>query len=240
MGFDRLGPIEYFRGVRGLFESLGVRVLGWSGPNITSVEHRAEVLLGRLREHEREGPFNLIGHSMGGLDARCVISSLGGADLVASLTTIATPHHGTEAADWRNRLLRRVGILRPVQRRRLRWLIPLAEHLEVFTRDWAQRFNDANPDVPSVPIRCWAGSAPFWNVTPLMQPIWPMMTRAEGPHDGVVAVASARYRDENFAGTIPADHLAQLGWKLGLNRFDRFDHFAFFRQILRDLAEAGH
>lgn len=40
---------------------------------------------------------NIIGHSQGGLDAR-VVASLA-PDLVASVTTIATPHHGTPVAD---------------------------------------------------------------------------------------------------------------------------------------------
>jgi triacylglycerol lipase len=40
---------------------------------------------------------NIIGHSQGGLDAR-VVASLR-PDLVASVTTIATPHHGTRIAD---------------------------------------------------------------------------------------------------------------------------------------------
>lgn len=40
---------------------------------------------------------NLVGHSQGGLDAR-VVASLR-PDLVASVTTIATPHHGTPIAD---------------------------------------------------------------------------------------------------------------------------------------------
>lgn len=40
---------------------------------------------------------NLVGHSQGGLDAR-VVASLR-PELVASVTTIATPHHGTPIAD---------------------------------------------------------------------------------------------------------------------------------------------
>ncbi len=42
---------------------------------------------------------HIIAHSMGGLDARYMISSLGYSDRVASLTTISTPHQGTPLAD---------------------------------------------------------------------------------------------------------------------------------------------
>lgn len=43
---------------------------------------------------------NIIAHSKGGIDARFLISTLGYADKVASLTTISTPHHGTEIVDY--------------------------------------------------------------------------------------------------------------------------------------------
>jgi triacylglycerol lipase len=42
---------------------------------------------------------NIIGHSMGGLDARVLVSGLGYGDRVASVTTISTPHRGTYPAD---------------------------------------------------------------------------------------------------------------------------------------------
>lgn len=42
---------------------------------------------------------HIIAHSMGGLDSRFLISKLGYGDRVASLTTISTPHRGTNIAD---------------------------------------------------------------------------------------------------------------------------------------------
>jgi triacylglycerol lipase len=45
-------------------------------------------------------PVNIVAHSMGGLDARYLITHLGMADRVRSLTTIATPHRGTYLVDW--------------------------------------------------------------------------------------------------------------------------------------------
>ena len=42
---------------------------------------------------------NLVSHSMGGLDARYVVSVLGYADRVASVTTLSTPHRGSAVAD---------------------------------------------------------------------------------------------------------------------------------------------
>lgn len=42
---------------------------------------------------------NIIAHSMGGLDSRVLISKLNYGDRVASLTTISSPHRGTNVAD---------------------------------------------------------------------------------------------------------------------------------------------
>jgi triacylglycerol lipase len=42
---------------------------------------------------------HIIAHSMGGLDSRYVISKLGYGDRVASLSTISTPHRGSNIAD---------------------------------------------------------------------------------------------------------------------------------------------
>jgi len=82
-------------------------------PPFASVETRAEVLAeaidaalagapdacGHVPETLPES-VSLIAHSMGGLDSRFVISSLGYGDgRVASLTTISTPHRGSAMAD---------------------------------------------------------------------------------------------------------------------------------------------
>ena len=42
---------------------------------------------------------NIIGHSQGGLDARWMISNLGMAPYVASLTTVSSPNRGSSIAD---------------------------------------------------------------------------------------------------------------------------------------------
>jgi triacylglycerol lipase len=57
-----------------------------------------EKVEGYLREAGAE-KVHIIAHSMGGLDARRMISKLGMAERVASLTTIGTPHLGTVLAD---------------------------------------------------------------------------------------------------------------------------------------------
>ncbi len=68
-----------------------------------SVAERAQDLKNYLQDVNRGDVFqkqvHIIGHSLGGLDSRFMISKLDMADRVLSLTTLGTPHHGTPLAD---------------------------------------------------------------------------------------------------------------------------------------------
>ncbi|WP_286883032.1 MULTISPECIES: alpha/beta hydrolase [Sphingobacterium] len=71
---------------------------GWG-----SVANNAQMLkrnLSDLAEKTGATKFNLIAHSKGGIDARYLISTLKGHQMVASLSTISTPHLGTPIADY--------------------------------------------------------------------------------------------------------------------------------------------
>ncbi len=67
-------------------------------------EHRAALLVPQIQAilaQTGKAKVNLIGHSQGGMDARVLASPNGFAmgDQIASVTTIATPNHGTLLAD---------------------------------------------------------------------------------------------------------------------------------------------
>ncbi len=67
-----------------------------------SVADSGEELTERIRQIVQERgceKVNVIAHSKGGLDCRYAISCCGAGDMVASLTTINTPHHGCLFAD---------------------------------------------------------------------------------------------------------------------------------------------
>ncbi|MBQ3253430.1 MAG: hypothetical protein IJA65_02650 [Acholeplasmatales bacterium] len=51
-------------------------------------------------EKEKTEKVNIIAHSKGGLDSKYMINNLGMEDMVASLTTLCTPHKGSEIASW--------------------------------------------------------------------------------------------------------------------------------------------
>lgn len=65
-----------------------------------SIEAIALSLKRALDAHVRGGRISLVAHSMGGLVARYYLQRLGGARRVERLVTLATPHHGSHAANF--------------------------------------------------------------------------------------------------------------------------------------------
>ncbi len=101
-GFDSLfGVVDYFYGIESDLTSGGATVYVTHVPAFNSTEARGEELLGEIEDlAARTGAkkFNLIGHSHGGLDVRYVAAMR--PDLVASVTTVGTPHQGADLADY--------------------------------------------------------------------------------------------------------------------------------------------
>jgi triacylglycerol lipase len=103
-GFEDFAGVDfvnYFYGVAERLESEGELLVftpavdPFNDSTTRGLQLLAEVEA--IVEETGAGKVNLVGHSQGGLDAR-VVASLR-PDLVASVTTIATPHHGTPVAD---------------------------------------------------------------------------------------------------------------------------------------------
>ena len=105
-GFVRLGAIEYFRGVaEHLRNELGVEAFTPQVGPVGTIAERSGQMEQRLEDHFRRNPkrMHIIAHSVGGLDARHLVSppphGRGRSDIIATLTTIGTPHHGTCLAE---------------------------------------------------------------------------------------------------------------------------------------------
>lgn len=114
---------EYYYGVRPLLEreygkrdDLSLTIIAPTVRAAESVAVRgqdlAEAIGDQLKTMPTDARAHIIAHSMGGLDARWVLTQPGMADKIASLTTIATPHQGTTlgniAYDFRT-LIRPIG-----------------------------------------------------------------------------------------------------------------------------------
>lgn len=88
---------RYWGEIPHMLRNLGVTVYEARVSPAHHVQKRGEQLYRQLIHwgHEK---YNLIGHSHGGLDARYVLEVY--PDIVSSVTTIATPHHGSKVADF--------------------------------------------------------------------------------------------------------------------------------------------
>ncbi len=107
-GFGTLdvGPIEltYFKGVVEDLAKNGEAVFVTVAPPYANSEVRAQAVAKQIDDilaRTGKAKVNLVAHSQGGLDARVLTSpnGLGYGDRIASVTTVATPHHGSKVAD---------------------------------------------------------------------------------------------------------------------------------------------
>jgi triacylglycerol lipase len=100
LGFDAIGPINYFYGIPSALRDGGAVVFTPEVSQANSTEVRGEQLLRQLQALKAQygyTKFNLVGHSHGGNTARYVAAVAPA--LVASVTTVGTPHTGSKTAD---------------------------------------------------------------------------------------------------------------------------------------------
>ena len=215
------------------YNSIRVRAAMWK----QRIEHI-------LDETQADG-LSLIAHSMGGLDARYLITQLGFHEHVHSLVTVSTPHRGTPIAEV---VLDQPDLVRD-------WLADLADYIgsraledspsdaltavsELTPEYMATTFNPSVPDHSSVQYWSYAGQAGKGTDVPL-DPFFYVLNaityKREGVNDGYVSVDSAKWG--TFLGTIDADHARQIGIASSLG--GAFDAKAFYADIARRLAQEG-
>ncbi|VTR95710.1 alpha beta-hydrolase : Putative esterase OS=uncultured microorganism PE=4 SV=1: PGAP1 [Gemmata massiliana] len=234
-GYDRVVAFgrtlkDYFPGIREQLEAVGNRVLVPRLSCTLGVSARAGELARYIQKHVPTGPVHVIGHSMGGLDARYMVSQLGMADRVRSLTTVGTPHRGSAFADWG---VGRFG----------RLLTPFFQFLGLsyqafidLTSAACRRFNETVRDVRGVRYYSVAGVCEGQWIGPEWRFPHGIVSRAEGPNDGVVSVTSATWGEHTDVWD--GDHLNLVNWP---NRLARkcgvWDSFApDYGRILRRVA----
>lgn len=96
-----LGVLDYWYGIVDALRSGGATVYVTQASAFNTTEQRGEEVLKQVEDIVARtgcGKVNLIGHSHGGLDVRYVAAVR--PDLVASVTTIGTPHKGAALADF--------------------------------------------------------------------------------------------------------------------------------------------
>jgi len=229
--------------------SRGVRALA---PNVSpydTVRARCQTWERRFRrilEETGSDRLSLIAHSMGGLDARYLISERGWHDTIDVLVTIATPHRGssvatlilnqpesvrkwlTDMADWLGTHVLEDGSANI--RQALRELTP--SYVEsTFNKEVSD-----HPDVDYWSYGCQAGEGTDIPIDPIFRYFNSYLFEHEGLNDGIVSVRSARWGE--YLGTINADHARQVGMKSRLAA--SFDANEFYASIAQRLADHGY
>lgn len=230
---------------------------------------------------------HIIAHSMGGLDSRFVISKLSNKDgvpyakLVASLTTISTPHRGSAFADKVLEVLPQsadptVNTLAGLWAKTFTDA-DLADDSDVraalhdISVGYAPEFNAAVPNAPGVYYQSWAGISSHVDLhinddeiaacdgkvesyknrsdnmldhNPLssgqLQLAEPIVSEGGQANDGMVKVTSAKWG--TFQGCIPADHMDEVGQRIGSGGpalWSRWDHIRFYRRVAFGLDAAS-
>jgi triacylglycerol lipase len=208
-GYDvlRLGGVtlaNYWPGIVATLAKAGNRVHTARLSPTAGIAQRAAQLRDFIRAASPDEPVHVIAHSMGGLDSRYMISRLGMDDRVLSLTTVGTPHRGSPFADWGVRRLKR--FVAPLFR-----MVGLPEQgFYDVTTESCQAFNDQVPDAPTVRYASVAGQiSGGWISAQWLLP-YSVISRTEGPNDGLVSVTSARWGES--ADVWEGDHLSLINW----------------------------
>lgn len=204
---DRRRP-NYWGRIPAALKAEGARVYYGNQDAWGAIEHNARVLKAgilRILAATGCGKVNIIAHSKGGLDARYMISSLNMAKSVASLTTVATTHHGSKSMD---KILRAPDKLyRAASAAANLWFRLLGDaHPDFYTASHQfstrlmREFNTNNPDSPLVFYQSHAAvmKTGFSDVFMLFPYLF--VRRTEGENDGLVTPASAAWG--NFRGVL--------------------------------------
>lgn len=208
-GFSRLGvgPItltSYFRRIPEALRGAGNRVLVTRVPAIAGIEERARRLAEQIDYAFPGEQVHIVGHSMGGLDARWMLDDPVQRRRVLSLTTIGTPHLGSALADFAKirvgrifRLLRALGV-------------DPAGCLDV-TRRTARQAHRRLGTPAGVVCTSVAGDPAEEAVSWPLRRLHVALHELEGPNDGLVSVESALAFGAPLAPW-SVDHLQQMNW----------------------------
>jgi len=235
-GFDKIGPINYFSGVAGRLEREGIEAYFSQVDPLNTSDVRGAQLLAfvegvALRTGKK---VHLIGHSQGGFDARWVAHAR--PDLVATVTSIGTPHTGTAVADVVLGVLpgdaeEVLGAVANLYGAAMGYRSNMSAQLGHLSTAGAASFNSRITDAAGVAYfsiagrtrlapegsACEAPGAPAfvtrWARTvdptdPVLYATALVMDQAGAPHDGLVSVPSARWG--RFLGCVPADHADEI------------------------------
>jgi triacylglycerol lipase len=263
-GFDRILGNPYFFQIVPALRDGGARVFTVQVAAANNNDVRGEQLLQQVRQIlavTGATKVNLIGHSQGGPTARYVLGVR--PDLVASLTTVGSPHTGTPVADAANALPGPLANLAKQIVQGLAELIDLLSGggfdqdidaaLSTLTSSGSAAFNRRFPAglpttacgsgpavVNGVRVYSWSGTGVLTNILDISDASLGLTSLAflGGANDGLVGRCSSHFglviRDDYFQ-----NHLDEVNQVLGLTSPFATSPVTVFRQQANRLRNAG-
>lgn len=252
LGYRDDRVISYWGRIPHALEELGCQVFLSGQDGGGNAEHNGAQIARRIDEilaQTGAEKVNIIAHSKGGLDSRYAISSLHMAPKVASLTTLATPHHGSKTVDKLMQLpepvirfagacadgwFRLLGDQKPSSR----------EVFHSFTTEEASQFNHQNPNKAGVFYQSYAFvmEKPTDDLFLWLSNL--VVRRIEGENDGLLPPDAVRWG--NFRGVYRGkrgiSHLDEIDLRrkpLAKSTEGILDILNLYRQIVEDLAQRG-
>ncbi|MDR0291138.1 MAG: alpha/beta hydrolase [Treponema sp.] len=242
---DRGGIINFWGRIPETLEKNGAKVFLGNTDAWGNYESNAQILkttIDKILEETQTEKVNIIAHSKGGLDSRYLIWKYNYGDKVASLTTIATPHHGAEIAD----LIYNRGIIHSRIAKKI---------LEIFGR----LYGDVNPDLYNVNIQLTTEKMREFNENVVMDPAvyyqsmyttmrnsfdhpvffyshW-YVKKVRGDNDGIVSEYSAHWGDNIIKIAHGVSHAEIVDYKM--KRVSGFDIPGIYLYIVDELSKMG-
>jgi triacylglycerol lipase len=268
LGFDNIGPVEYFYGVPSALRADGAKVYVVQVSAANSTEKRGEQLLTQVKQilaATGAAKVNLIGHSHGGPTARYVASV--SPALVASVSSVGGVNKGTVVADlavgltptgsFSSSVLSSVG-------NGLSSLISflsggagmsqnaLAAAASLSTAG-AAKFNQAHPaglptsacgegayKVNGVSYYSWSGASAYTNLLDVADPALKLVSLifAGAKSDGLVSSCSSRL-GKVIRDDYAMNHLDEVNQTIGLVNLFETNPVTIYRQHANRLKLAG-
>jgi triacylglycerol lipase len=267
-GFDELfGVYEYWYGIPEALRAGGATVFVTEVSAFNDTEVRGEQLLAQVEEIVAvtgSPKVNLIGHSHGGLDVRYVAAVR--PDLVASVTTVGTPHKGAELADFLRDNLKEgafpeevlslfadsfgtiLGLLsgtsNPQDSIAGLEALTLSGKLGEFNAAYPQGLptsdcGEGEAVVNGIQYYSWTGNIPLTNVFDVSDAAMGISSLFYGEaNDGLVGRCSAHFGDV-IRDSYPQNHLDEVNQVLGLVSLFGANPVSLFRAHASRLKNAG-
>jgi triacylglycerol lipase len=251
LGYRNMLLWSMFGGADDALHKSGIPALRTIAHPTASIETRANEINNQIMEaYGEDQPVHIIAHSMGGLDARYIASPAGlnQGHRICSITTLSTPHHGSNLANTIPFVMRYAFMAGA-------WVIKIflvpGESKDLFSKvadnDWEgylqlsstylqYQFNSKIIDHPNVKYVSYGAAINPFNQTwtgKCRKFVSSTILKNDGINDGMVGIESAAWGE--CRGTIFANHGEIVGLKVIPWQQSCFDHIAFILEVVKTL-----